>query len=81
MTPTTTREHEAFAVGDPVEYTDALGNLIRAAVSRVDGGRVYVKFTRTNTRGRRVGREVECWFDAHEVHRLRHTTPTTKGRR
>lgn len=56
--------------GDRVYYFDAFGERVDGAVSRIVDGRVYVDIVRANTRGKRVQRVCEVWFDAHETKRL-----------
>lgn len=61
----------AVQVGAIVEYEPAVGSVARGTVTRVVDGRVYITIERTNTRGRKVTRMTEVWFDPHEVDRLR----------
>ncbi len=60
-----------FAIGDVVEWTPVVGGVVRGFVSRLAHGRVYVRWSMANTRGRRVSRTVECFFEPHEIERLR----------
>ncbi len=62
---------DQFHVGDVVEWRP-LGSTSsrRGVVSRIKRGRVYVKSSLVNNRGRRVSRTVECFFEPGELDRL-----------
>jgi hypothetical protein len=64
-----------FSVGDIVEWTAIVGGVRRGFVSRIKLGTVYVKLSQVNTHGRRVSRTVECFFEPHELGRLRAVRP------
>lgn len=75
MTTPALLEAIRFRVGDTVEWDPFVGGTRRGLVSRIKLGRVYVKSSYTNSRGRRVSRTCECFFEAHELDRLRVVTP------
>ena len=75
--PATRRESSAdsaarFRVGDAVSWEPFVGPPRHGVVSRLKLGCVYVKSSYTNTKGRRVSRTAECFFEAHELDRLHH---------
>lgn len=59
-----------FAIGDLVEWTPIVGSPRRGWISRFKGGRVYVRSSYTNAKGRRVSRMTECFFEGYELARL-----------
>lgn len=57
--------------GDRVSWVDAHGDRQFGTISEIeDDGRIYVAMVQTNTRGRRVTRVSEVYFESNEIHRL-----------
>jgi hypothetical protein len=62
---------DRFEIGDVVEWRPMVGSsTMRGVVSRIKQGRVYVKSSLVNNRGRRVSRTVEHVFEPSEMDRL-----------
>jgi len=67
-------------IGDMVEWELTLGGsapaIDRGVISRIAEGRVFVRTTRTNRRGRPRTKVCEFYWDRYEIHALRVVAPT-----